>query len=129
MSRGTIIQASFARMAERAGTTATFTRRVTSGYNTSTGAATVTETTTTVKGFFDDQRDARFAGIVAALAGGETVTRLKGKAFVVPAEDLTVIPLAGDKITIASKVYQVTESEPMTADDVTTCYRLILEDA
>lgn len=129
MSRGTIIKASFGRMTDRAGTSATFVRRVTAGYNTSTGAAAVTETTTTVKGFFDDQRDARFAGIVAAIAGNETTTREKRKAFIVPADDLTVIPQAGDRITIASKEYVIAESEPMTADDVTTCYRLFLEDS
>lgn len=128
--RGTLIAESFKRKADHRGTTATFLQIRSLTFDPATGAVTQDAPSFEASGFFDAQREHYFTQ-----PGGVTIARAKGKSFLLPAFGITTeLPRSGDQCRfrigeIDEKHYLIGEVEPLTADDVVTCYRLELKDA
>lgn len=94
-------------------------RRVTTGaYNTSTGAATPTVATTTVRGVLEDVNEREVNDLVKGT----------DKKLTVAAADLSFEPAVSDQVTVASRAMQIIQVTKIEQDNTAIIFEIYLRE-
>lgn len=107
------------------GIDATYFRSVGTGYNTTTGKTTRTETSIAIKGAYVNNNDFLMSGIGA----GEARPRSGRRKFTIAGNALTVKPAVNDRLTILTENFKVSDVETLAIGATVLGYTLTLEKA
>ena len=96
----------------------TFRRITTGAYNTSTGVATPTAASTTVRGVLEDVNEREVNDLVKGT----------DKKLTVAAADLSFDPAVSDQVTVATRVMQIVRVEKIEQDNTAIVFEIFLRD-
>lgn len=96
----------------------TFRRITTGAYNTTTGAATPTVATTTVKGVLEDVNEREVNDLVKGT----------DKKLTVAAANLSFEPAVSDQVTVASRVMQIVQVTKIEQDNTAIVFEIFLRE-
>jgi hypothetical protein len=96
----------------------TFRRVTTGAYNTTTGAATPSVATTTVRGVLEDVNEREVNDLVKGT----------DKKLTVAAADLSFEPSVSDQVTVASRVMQIVRVDKIEQDNTAIVFEIFLRE-
>ena len=96
----------------------TFRRVTTGAYNTTTGAATPSVSTTTVRGVLEDVNEREVNDLVKGT----------DKKLTVAAADLSFEPAVSDQVTVASRAMQIVQVTKIEQDNTAIVFEIFLRD-
>jgi hypothetical protein len=96
----------------------TFRRITTGAYNTSTGVATPTAASTTVRGVLEDVNEREVNDLVKGT----------DKKLTVAAADLSFEPAVSDQVTIASRIMQIIQVTKIEQDNTAIVFEVFLRE-
>ena len=96
----------------------TFRRITTGAYNTSTGVATPTAASTTVRGVLEDVNEREVNDLVKGT----------DKKLTVAAADLSFDPAVSDQVTVATRVMQIVRVEKIEQDNTAIVFEIFLRE-
>lgn len=102
----------------RFGGEVTFRRVTTGAYDTSTGAATPTASTTTVRGVVEDVREREVNDLIKGT----------DKKLTIAAADLAFEPAVSDQVTISSRIMQIIEVRKIEQDNLAIVFEIFLRE-
>lgn len=102
----------------RFGGEVTFRRITTGAYNTTTGAATQTASSTTVRGVLEDVTEREVSDLVKSL----------DKKLTIAAADLSFEPSVSDQVTVSSRVMQIIQVNKIEQDNTAIVFEIFLRD-
>jgi hypothetical protein len=96
----------------------TFRRITTGAYNTSTGVATPTAASTTVRGVLEDVNEREVNDLVKGT----------DKKLTVAAADLSFEPAVSDQVTVASRIMQIVQATKIEQDNTAIVFEIFLRE-
>ena len=96
----------------------TFRRITTGAYNTSTGVATPTAASTTVRGVLEDVNEREVNDLVKGT----------DKKLTVAAADLSFEPAVSDQVTVASRIMQIVQVTKIEQDNTAIVFEIFLRE-
>ena len=118
MALSTSLRKVASKLVSKFGGEVTFRRITTGAYNTSTGAATATASTTTVRGVLED------------VSEREVNDLIKGtdKKLTIAAADVSFEPAVSDQVTVASRIMQIVQVNKIEQDNTAIVFEIILRE-
>ena len=118
MALSTSLRKVASKLMSKFGGEVTFRRITTGAYNTSTGAATATASTTTVRGVLED------------VSEREVNDLIKGtdKKLTIAAADVSFEPAVSDQVTVASRIMQIVQVNKIEQDNTAIVFEIILRE-
>lgn len=118
MALATSLRKTATKLMAKFGGQVTFRRVTTGAYDTSTGAATVTASETTVRGVLEDVREAEVSGLV----------RATDKKLTIAAADVSFEPSVSDQVTVSSRVMQIVQVNKIEQDNTAIVFEIFLRE-
>ena len=118
MALSTSLRKVASKLMSKLGGEVTFHRITTGAYNTSTGAATATASTTTVRGVLEDVSEREVNDLVKGT----------DKKLTVAAADLSFEPAVSDQVTVASRVMQIVQVNKIEQDNTAIVFEIFLRE-
>jgi len=94
----------------------TFRRTTTGAYNATTGTASVTVSTTTVRGVLEDVNDREANELI----------KVNDKKLTIAAADLSFVPSVSDQVSIGGQVMQVIQIKKIEQDNIAIVFEIYI---
>jgi len=118
MALATSLRKVASKLMSKFGGEVTFRRISTGAYNTSTGAATPTTSTTTVRGVLEDVTEREVNDLI----------RGTDKKLTIAAADVSFEPAVSDQVTAASRIMQIVQVNKIEQDNTAIVFEIILRE-
>lgn len=118
MALATSLRKTASKLMARFGGEVTFRRVTTGAYNTTTGAATPTVSTTTVRGVLEDVTERELNDLIKST----------DKKLTIAAADLAFEPAVSDQVTVSSRVMQTVEVRKIEQDNTAIVFEIFLRE-
>lgn len=118
MALATSLRKTASKLMSRFGGEVTFRRVTTGAYNTSTGAATPTVSTTTVRGVLEDVTEREINDLIQST----------DKKLTIAAADLAFEPAVSDQVSVSSRVLQIIEVRKIEQDNTAIVFEIFLRE-
>lgn len=118
MALATSLRKTASKLMARFGGEVTFRRITTGAYNTTTGAATQTASSTTVRGVLEDVTEREVSDLVKS----------SDKKLTIAAADLSFEPSVSDQVTVSSRVMQIIQVNKIEQDNTAIVFEIFLRD-
>lgn len=118
MALATSLRKVASKLMSKFGGEVTFRRISTGAYNTSTGAATPTASTTTVRGVLEDVTEREVNDLI----------RGTDKKLTIAAADVSFEPAVSDQVTVSSRIMQIVQVNKIEQDNTAIVFEIILRE-
>ena len=118
MALATSLRKTASKLMAKFGGEVTFRRITTAAYNPTTGTATPTAATTTVRGVLEDVLEREINDLVKST----------DKKLTVAAADLAFEPAISDQVTVASRIMQIVEVRKIEQDNTAIVFEIFLRE-
>lgn len=118
MALSTSLRKVASKLVSKFGGEVTFRRITTEAYNTSTGAATATASTTTVRGVLEDVSEREVNDLIEGT----------DKKLTIAAADVSFEPAVSDQVTVASRIMQIVQVNKIEQDNTAIVFEIFLRE-